>query len=392
MMRARTSFTLSVLSAWLFVGAASAADVEQRRFYVAPFVGWTLFDNDRAPTNQQPLSDDVYFGGRAGVRMTNHLWFDLAGGYTGIKDCAGCAESWTHYSGNLMLRRASKHPIAPFASIGGGWSNANHPTAPTQQSGTVEVAGGAIVRLNETFGLRLEARDVVSLANDGRNDIVLGVGLMFGFGGGSENGSSVTVGGPDSDGDGVPDSRDYCPDTPRACEVNAHGCPLDADGDGVCDGLDECPDTPAGRVVDEDGCPVDEVEEYLETELLDTGKIRLLNVNFDFDRSTIRPDAHAALEAVGKVLTKWPGLKIEIEAYTDSRGSAAYNYALSHRRAESVRAYLLEHFQQLEPAQLTAKDFGETRPLVANTSEANMQLNRRVEFRVLNREILKRRN
>jgi outer membrane protein OmpA-like peptidoglycan-associated protein len=88
--------------------------------------------------------------------------------------------------------------------------------------------------------------------------------------------------------------------------------------------------------------------------------------------------------------TKEPGLRIEIGAYTDSRGTEVYNYALSHRRAESVRAYLLKHFPQFDPAQLTAKDFGESSPLAPNTSEANMQINRRVEFVVLNKETLTR--
>lgn len=62
----------------------------------------------------------------------------------------------------------------------------------------------------------------------------------------------------DSDGDGVPDHRDACPGTPRGARVDADGCPTDEDGDGVYDGLDECPDTPADAQVDDDGCPTDE--------------------------------------------------------------------------------------------------------------------------------------
>ncbi len=61
----------------------------------------------------------------------------------------------------------------------------------------------------------------------------------------------------DSDGDGVPDKRDKCPDTPLGCIVDKDGCPIDSDGDGVCDGLDKCPDTPKGCLVDITGCPLD---------------------------------------------------------------------------------------------------------------------------------------
>ncbi|HYV85239.1 MAG TPA: OmpA family protein [Patescibacteria group bacterium] len=61
----------------------------------------------------------------------------------------------------------------------------------------------------------------------------------------------------DADGDGVPDTRDKCPNTPHGAKVDDKGCPRDADGDGVADGIDKCPDTPKGLKVDADGCPKD---------------------------------------------------------------------------------------------------------------------------------------
>jgi OmpA-OmpF porin, OOP family len=60
--------------------------------------------------------------------------------------------------------------------------------------------------------------------------------------------------GKDSDGDGVMDGLDKCPNTPAGAKVDRRGCPLDADGDGVADGLDKCPDTPKGVKVNADGC------------------------------------------------------------------------------------------------------------------------------------------
>ena len=61
----------------------------------------------------------------------------------------------------------------------------------------------------------------------------------------------------DSDGDGVPDAHDKCPNTPHGAKVDEKGCPKDADGDGVADGIDKCPNTPKGVKVDPDGCPMD---------------------------------------------------------------------------------------------------------------------------------------
>ncbi len=63
--------------------------------------------------------------------------------------------------------------------------------------------------------------------------------------------------GKDSDGDGVPDNKDKCPNTPKGARVDANGCPKDTDGDGVVDGVDRCPDTPQGVKVDAEGCPLD---------------------------------------------------------------------------------------------------------------------------------------
>ena len=64
----------------------------------------------------------------------------------------------------------------------------------------------------------------------------------------------------DSDGDGVPDALDKCPNTPRGVEVDASGCPLDSDGDGVPDSRDKCPGTPKGVEVDADGCPATDAD------------------------------------------------------------------------------------------------------------------------------------
>ncbi len=192
----------------------------------------------------------------------------------------------------------------------------------------------------------------------------------------------------DADGDGVCDGIDTCPNSPAGCKVDANGCPTDGDGDGVCDGLDKCLDTPRGAKVESDGCPPSEVRQR-EIELLDTGLIRLQDVKFETAKADILPESRHPLDVVGEVLSKWPQLKIEIGGHCDSRGSNAYNLGLSQRRVASVRAYLLEHFPKLQGTQLVAKGYGESQPLVPNTSPENMAQNRRVEFKVLNREVLK---
>jgi len=192
----------------------------------------------------------------------------------------------------------------------------------------------------------------------------------------------------DTDGDGVLDGLDQCPNTPKGATVDAKGCPSDSDGDGVPDGIDQCPNTPAGLKVDANGCPIEVTEK--ETEMLDTGMIRLQNVNFETGKATLLPDSYAALDEVGGILLKCPPISIEIGGHTDSRGRAEKNQMLSEARAKSVKDYLVDKFPGLATAQLTTKGYGSLRPLVPNTSALNMSKNRRVEFKVMNREALKK--
>jgi outer membrane protein OmpA-like peptidoglycan-associated protein len=192
----------------------------------------------------------------------------------------------------------------------------------------------------------------------------------------------------DSDGDGVFDGLDQCPATPKGATVDAKGCPTDSDGDGVFDGLDQCPGTAPGLKVDPQGCPI-EVSDR-ETELLDTGMIRLEDVHFETAKADILPIDMPRLDVVGQVLSKWPELKIEIGGHTDARGSRPYNQRLSQARARSVLDYLVKKFPDLKPDQFTAKGYGEDRPIAPNNGEPNWSRNRRVEFVVQNKEVLKK--
>ena len=203
-------------------------------------------------------------------------------------------------------------------------------------------------------------------------------------------GATVDAGGcpKDSDGDGVLDGLDQCAATPKGCTVDEQGCPTDRDGDGVCDGLDKCPDTTPGLKVDAEGCPIELVER--ETELLDTGMIRLQNINFETARADLLPDSYPTLDIVGQVLGKWPELRVEVGGHTDARGSDTYNQALSQARADSVLAYVTRRHPTLKPEQFSVKGYGEGKPLVPNTSALNWAKNRRVEFVVLNKDVLRR--
>jgi outer membrane protein OmpA-like peptidoglycan-associated protein len=190
--------------------------------------------------------------------------------------------------------------------------------------------------------------------------------------------------GLDTDGDGVPDGIDRCPDTPKGAKVDKKGCPLDSDGDGVPDGIDRCPNTPAGTAVDAFGCTTGE------TEFLDTGVFTTSEILFEISKSDIKPESYELLDRIGNALIQWPELKIEIGGYTDSSGSAEFNQRLSEQRAQAVLDYLVKKFPEINQQQYTSKGYGEESPIASNDTKEGRAKNRRVEFKVLNKEQLKR--
>jgi OOP family OmpA-OmpF porin len=178
----------------------------------------------------------------------------------------------------------------------------------------------------------------------------------------------------DSDGDGVPDCIDKCPNTPKNCRpVDKNGCPPDADGDGVPDCLDKCPDTPKGVKVDENGCSV--VGEEL---------LIIYGINFAFDSAKIDEGSKIKLSRGIESLKKNQYIKVLIEGHTDSTGDADYNMGLSIRRAQAVKDYLVS--QGIAAHRLSIKGLGETDPIASNDNELGRKKNRRVEFVVIEKK------
>ena len=111
------------------------------------------------------------------------------------------------------------------------------------------------------------------------------------------------------------------------------------------------------------------------------------NVLFGFDESTLSTDARASLDKLGKVLVAYPDTDIEIQGHTDSKGSLAYNQALSERRAGAVSGYLVG--EGTAASRLKIKGFGETAPKYENNTADGRTENRRVEFLITANEKMK---
>jgi OOP family OmpA-OmpF porin len=145
---------------------------------------------------------------------------------------------------------------------------------------------------------------------------------------------------------------------------------VDTDGDGVDDEHDRCPNTPVGLRADSTGC------------VIENQKIELVGVTFEFSQARLTANAMTILDGMATNLSSQTGLKLEIAGHTDSVGSQAANKSLSGRRAEAVRAYLIS--KGVPPDSLTAVGYGESQPLVdPELTPDDAERNRRVELRVL---------
>jgi outer membrane protein OmpA-like peptidoglycan-associated protein len=104
-------------------------------------------------------------------------------------------------------------------------------------------------------------------------------------------------------------------------------------------------------------------------------------VTFENDSATLTPPGQAVAANVAAILKAHPTVKIRIEGHTDSRGSDASNLTLSQARAQAVLDALKA--QGIAADRMTAAGFGERRPKVPDTSDANRAINRRVELIVV---------
>ncbi|MES2138849.1 MAG: OmpA family protein [Bacteroidota bacterium] len=202
---------------------------------------------------------------------------------------------------------------------------------------------------------------------------------------------------PDSDGDGVQDDKDACPTVKGLTALN--GCP-DTDGDGVQDDKDACPtikglaefkgcvDTDKDGVADnEDMCPSElgtiankgcpEIKEEVKQIFAQA----LKGIQFETGKDIIKKTSFTILDKVVDVMKTNPSYKLKIEGHTDDQGDDSKNMALSQKRADAVKAYLVKNGIDSSRV-LSSTGFGETKPIGDNKTATGRAENRRVEFKV----------
>ncbi|MFZ2399558.1 MAG: OmpA family protein [Smithella sp.] len=106
-----------------------------------------------------------------------------------------------------------------------------------------------------------------------------------------------------------------------------------------------------------------------------------LNVEFDFDKSTIKKGYYQDIDNLAGVMKQYPDLNVVIEGHTDSIGSDAYNEKLSRERADAVKNYMVEK-NGIDANRIKAIGFGEKQPVASNDTSEGRAQNRRVEAAV----------
>ncbi len=168
----------------------------------------------------------------------------------------------------------------------------------------------------------------------------------------------------------------------------------DSDGDGVADSIDQCPDTPAGAVVDENGCEVKEEVAAVEVakvafiipsqckhyvQAIDGRVIGFTPVKFTFDHYELSRGMKHHMSCVADVL-KEKGMGVELQGNTDNKGTEKYNMWLGEQRSLAAQAYMTSI--GVNPSQLSTMSHGEANPSDSNSTDEGRRLNRRVEFAI----------
>ncbi len=320
--------------------------------------GYNVWDTDRN------LDDSEFYGGGLGFalnrRWTLEAWFtdgDTEWDRSGPSPDIDTEE----YRLDALYHLTEQGGWRPYIVAGVGDMNfENDSTGREVDETRINLGLGVKRMLGRHFNIRADLRAFNSLDEE-QTDLGAQMAISWLIGDTSDPTPM------DSDGDGVPDEADACPNTPPGAPVDATGCPLDSDGDGVFDYMDQCPGTDPRLKVDSVGCPM---------KLTETVSLEV-DVEFELNSDVVRPQYYDEIRKVADFMQQYEGVIVEVQGHTDSSGAAAYNQQLSERRAASVAKILVEQ-HGIESSRVHSVGYGETMPEFDNSTSEGRAANRRV--------------
>jgi OOP family OmpA-OmpF porin len=324
---------LSLLAAAVNTAAEDASD--HSGFTISPMLGYYNFDSDRNVKDEYLYSiglgyqfnspwaiEFVYLGSRTERTRGGDFDIDL---------------DQIRLDGLYNFNRSGN--FQPYLAAGIGESEYTRRSADAVET-NINFGGGAKYFLSPKLSMRGDVRMISSLDEE-QLDMAVSVGLHYAFGGSAGS---------------------------KALPVAATAAVItDTDGDGVPDSADQCPDSDAGAKVDAVGCYI----------MIQEGHSIELNVNFANNSSEVTAENYSEVTKLAKFMTEYPNTSVVIEGHTDDRGAADYNQGLSERRADAVAAILVER-DGISSSRVSTKGYGESSPLVESTVADYRAMNRRV--------------
>ena len=183
----------------------------------------------------------------------------------------------------------------------------------------------------------------------------------------------------DTDGDGIADSVDACPQVIGV--IRYKGCPIpDRDGDKINDEEDQCVDVKG--VVAYKGCPVpDRKQDGIAEELRIRISKAAAHIFFETGNYRLLPWSFPTIDTVAQILKDYPQAQLIIEGHTDNNGTLSGNQTLSENRARTVLLYLIK--AGIDAGRLQSTGYGQQKPVATNKTREGRSQNRRVELRLI---------
>jgi len=245
-----------------------------------------------------------------------------------------------------------------YGLVGVGYEDYTNPMFENKDDGFVHYGLGVKQWLTDDIALRAEVRHGITF--DGDNNLFYNVGFIIPFGKKVKEVMPIK-----SEPIVIQKKPEPKPVVKKVVKVEPKPvfvpAPRDDDNDGVINQKDLCLSTPEGRVVETNGCM----------------KVVTLHVNFDFDKSVVASSYDSVLNKSFDFMSEHKDYTILLQGHTDSRGSVAYNQKLSEERAVAVKDALVR--LGIDSDKIATKGYGESKPVVSNSTDEGRAENRRVE-------------
>lgn len=324
-----------VLSALVATLISSGVFADNHKFEVQVGVGRDFFSEAR---------DDATVGSLGFGYVVNKNWTleAVASGFNTEISNSNVDVDGRQYRLDALYNIDTTSLWRPFVAFGVGDQSLKVKGMKNDRDTLVNVAGGLKRSLGGNWEFRSDLRFFNSLDRE-YTDVAVNAGVSYLFGAEPVRAAAPVVAAPapkpevDTDGDGVFDSKDQCPDTPKQYKVDAVGCPM---------------------------------------ELTETVAVKLA-VKFDTAKSIVKDEYVDDIGNLAKFMNQYANTVVTVEGHTDSQGADAYNEKLSQQRAEAVKQVLISKFG-IAADRVTAKGFGEAKPVADNATAAGREENRRV--------------